>query len=273
MPDAPRFYALRGLAKSQADFDRFCADAMVYVEPDASRRAVVLSHTRTCAGAIEQWLKRMGSVADPAMLRSMPHNQDAGDLLHSCLSISQQLFGGAPPDSGAGGSSSGGLSAAASAPVRVVVRSSTDSDTLSEHEKRERGALQADVLALERDAASRAKLRAWAADAASGDETRHSLMTAAVELEPAGELRRLLYSGAEVSSVTVDAEAQTTQDIAVVRGVLDAALERSVFGKAASRQPDRVIRALRYVRTFKIGKVRLGHLCDVDDSSTEANPL
>jgi hypothetical protein len=27
------------------------------------------------------------------------------------------------------------------------------------------------------------------------------------------------------------------------------------------------------VRTFKIGRVRLGHMCDVDDSGTETNPL
>jgi uncharacterized membrane protein YgcG len=73
--------------------------------------------------------------------------------------------------------------------------------------------------------------------------------------------------------VTVEADPQTTQDLATVRGMLDAALERSVFGKAAARQPDRVVRALRYVRTFKIGRMRLGHLCDVGDSGTETNPL
>eukprot|EP00966_Prymnesium_polylepis_P127519 2949518-Prymnesium_polylepis.1 len=136
-------------------------------------------------------------------------------------------------------SAGSGTTAPSPAPVRFVVRSSNDSETISEHEKRERGALQADVMELERDAAGMKKLRGWARDAASGDEDRRDEIATAVESEPAGALRRLLYSGPEVSSVTVEADPQTTQDLASVRGMLDAALERSVFGKAAARQPDR----------------------------------
>eukprot|EP00966_Prymnesium_polylepis_P263931 6097437-Prymnesium_polylepis.1 len=101
---------------------------------------------------------------------------------------------------------------------------------------------------LERDASGMAKLRSWARDAASGDDARHEEIATAVESEPAGALRRLLYGGPEVSSVTVEADPQTTQDLTSVRGLLDASLELSVFGKAAARQPDRVVRALRYVR-------------------------
>ena len=127
-------------------------------------RGVVLSHTRTCAGAIEQWLRSMGSVADPAMLRSMPHNQAAGDLLHSCLSISQQLLGSAPPGGVAVGPS-GVSSSTTVGRLQWVVRCRALIRILfgyvdGAREKRERGALQADVLALERDAASRAKLAA-----------------------------------------------------------------------------------------------------------------
>jgi hypothetical protein len=111
------------------------------------------------------------------------------------------------------------------------VRSSNDGETISEREKRERGALQADVMELERDAAGMKKLRGWARDAASGDDDRREEIATAVESEPAGALRRLLYSGPEVSSVTVEADPHTTQDLASVRGMLDAALERSVFGR------------------------------------------
>eukprot|EP00966_Prymnesium_polylepis_P216011 5000595-Prymnesium_polylepis.1 len=50
-------------------------------------------------------------------------------------------------------------------------------------------------------------------------------------------------------------------------------LERSVFGQLAVRQPDRVVRALRRVRTAVLVKVRLLHLVDKDDSGTDSDPL
>jgi hypothetical protein len=72
--------------------------------------------------------------------------------------------------------------------------------------------------------------------------------------------------------MTVEADPGTVQNVTVLRGVLDAMLERSVFGQLAVRQPDRVVRALRRVRTAVLIKVRLLHLVDKDDCGTDSDP-
>eukprot|EP00966_Prymnesium_polylepis_P174734 4043847-Prymnesium_polylepis.1 len=135
----------------------------------------------------------MGAGADPAILGSLHPNQDAGDLLQTCLT----MLGKTVPSSAPALSTVSSAQAASPAPIRFVVRSSNDSETISEHEKRERGASQADMMELERDASGMAKLRSWARDAASGDDARREEIATAVEGEPAGALRRLLYGGPE----------------------------------------------------------------------------
>eukprot|EP00966_Prymnesium_polylepis_P188178 4361360-Prymnesium_polylepis.1 len=95
------------------------------------------------------------------------------------------MLGQADPSAAPASSASSSAPAAAPAPIRFVVRSSNDSETISEHDKRERGALQADVMELERDSSGMAKLRSWALDAASGDERRRDALATAVEREPA----------------------------------------------------------------------------------------
>eukprot|EP00966_Prymnesium_polylepis_P328139 7383948-Prymnesium_polylepis.1 len=92
------------------------ADTMRWVHKDADQRAVVLSHDRTTAGAIEGWLKSMGPGADPAIHGSLPPSQDAGDLLHTCLTMLGRTDSSAAPAS----SASSGAPAAAPAPIRFV---------------------------------------------------------------------------------------------------------------------------------------------------------
>jgi hypothetical protein len=71
----------------------------------------------------------------------------------------------------------------------------------------------------------------------------------------------------------MEADPTTVQSLSKVRGVLDASRETAVFGQQATRASDRVIRALRMVRTFKLGKCKLLHLVDMGDSSAVDDPL
>ena len=110
---------------------------------DPDERRVTLSHERTCAGAIEGWLKKMGAGADPMLIASQPAGQSAGDLLQLCRDIQAQQQPDSAGDTGVLGRLQG------QRPSGVfVMRSDTGSETLGEVERRERSAVQADCMEL-----------------------------------------------------------------------------------------------------------------------------
>ena len=265
--NAPRYEALRQLAASDDDWDTFKRDALVFVVKDPDERRVTLSHERTCAGAIEGWLRKMGAGADSQLIASQPAGQSAGDLLQLCRDIQAQQ----QPDSAGGTDVLGRLQGQRPSSV-FVMRTDTGSDTLSEVERRERSAVQADCMELERDTHAMQRLNQMASLADVGTEAaRDSLVEAMGSAN--GALLRLLQSSTDASSVSMEADPTTVQSLSKVRGVLDASLETAVFGQQATRASDRVIRALRMIRTFKLGKCKLLHLIDRDDSSTVEDPL
>ena len=149
----------------------------------------------------------MGAAADPVLLAGLPAGQSAGDLLQTCLGMLQQANAATVTES----------AAVARPPLRVTVRSDQGGDTLSELEKRERSAVQADVSALELDASAVAKLSQWSQWAAAGTEALVEQLSDAVSTEPAGALKRLVLSSTEVSSVTVEAQPETVQLLSSVR--------------------------------------------------------
>ena len=175
-------------------------------------------------------------------------------------------------DAGGGGGVPGNALQSAPQPVMVVVRSESSNDSLSEHEKRERSAVQSDVTELERDQEGMQSLGELVALAESSiDPDRKKLTKRVAQLQ--GALLRLVHSSTEVSSMTVEASPSTVQGITALRGVLDSLLERAVMGRQAARSPDRVVRAFRKIRTLVMLKVRLLHLMDKDDCGTDADPL
>ena len=153
----------------------------------------------------------------------------------------------------------------------TVHSSASDSATISEVERRERTQVQSDAVALEDEPASMSRLQAMVRSAEAGDGG--AALNKVVAAEPEGTLSRLLYSGADISSVTVDAEPSTVHAIATVRGVLNAALERAVCGSNAAQPSDRLIRALGAIRLRRLTRVRLCHLLDLDDRGTAISPL
>jgi hypothetical protein len=267
VPSAPRWNALKKRASNDEEWTQFEEDALVWAVPDnAQQRAVIGSHERTRAGAIERWLAKAGPSADPALLAGAG-DMDAGDLLSLCLDCIQ-----------ASGGSKAGSSSAPPQPttdrrVRVTVRSDHGGETVSEQEQQERAALQADVCALEDSAAACAKLEAWAQLAAADTDQSREQLQVDVSAEPDGALKRLVSGSVQVNSVTVDAEPLRVHQLAAVRGVLDNALLRAVFGAKASSLGDVVLRAIRAVRTHKFARVRLMHLLDKADGGTDADPL
>ena len=266
-PEAPRWAALRRRAADEEEWDRFQEDALTWAVPDnAQQRAVIGSHERTRAGAIERWLKKAGPAADPALLAGAG-GLSAGDLLSLCLDCVQAA------SSNAASASAIAASPATERRVRVTVRSDHGGETVSEMEQQERSAVQADISALESDAAACAKLHAWAQLAAADSEHARDRLRQEVEVEPAGALQRLISGSVQINSVTVDAEPEHVQQLSAVPGVLDMSLLRAVFGPRAASLGDIVLRAVRAVRTHKFGRVRLPHLLERQDSGTEADPL
>ena len=256
------------LAVSAAEFDAFKQAALVYAQPDAQKRVVVAQHARTLDGSIEWWLVKLGDSADPSLLAGLPDQQDAGDLMETCISmVSDDLSGGVAVLPGNSQQSQ------QQQPLRLVVHSSgATNDSWTEQEKRERASVQADVAELERDASGMQSFGELVALAESGvDSDRDKLSAKVGQLQ--GALLRLINSSTEVSSMTVEAHPSTVQGITALRSVLDSLLERAVLGQHAARAPDRVVRAFRRIRTLVLLKVRLLHLVDKDDCGSESDPF
>ena len=264
-----RYTALQSKAVDAAAFDQLCADLMVFVEPDAAKRTVILSHENTRAGQIDAWLKKQKDAADVAVLNGLPAGQDAGELLNFCLAI-QAANASATATDGVGNVNGRMPADAAQRGFRYTMRNGAGSgtETRSEQERREVTRIQADAIALEDDAASLARLRAMAVLAEMDDETSHDKLVDAVKAESKkqGALHRLLTSAVDVGSVNVDADPSTVSDIISTRCFLDASLERAMFGKKASRQPDCVLQAMRQVRLERISRCRLAGLVGIADS-------
>eukprot|EP00966_Prymnesium_polylepis_P334453 7389831-Prymnesium_polylepis.1 len=87
-------------------------------------------HHRTYDGAVEKWLKSMGAAADPAILAGLPDQQEAGDLLQTCVAM-------LPVDGAGGVSGASGSLHEQQPPLHLSIRSDTGSDALSEFERRE----------------------------------------------------------------------------------------------------------------------------------------
>ena len=95
--------------------------------------------------------------------------------------------------------------------LSVVVHSSAaDSTTMSEVERRERTQVQSDASSLQDDAVSMSRLQLMVRSAEAGDGG--VALNKVVASEPEGTLSRLLYSGADISSVMVDAEPSTVRE-------------------------------------------------------------
>ena len=266
-----RLDAICSLARDAAEAEIFSTDVLAWIESDASRRAVIARHPSARASLIEKWLKGAGDLLDPLLIAGNPAGQDAGGLLSIVLSA---LAGAGAAASPTGGTMTASSGAVTDAPRRLSVTvhsSAADSATISEVERRERTQVQSDAVALEDDAASMTRLQLMVRSAEAGDGG--ASLNKVVAAEPEGTLSRLLYSGADISSVTVDAEASTVHAIATVRGVLNAALERAVCGSNATQPSDRLIRALGAIRLRRLARVRLCHLLDMDDRGTMASPL
>ena len=77
--------------------------------------------------------------------------------------------------------------------LRITVRSDNGGDTISEKEKRERGVIQADIMALERDSDLMKGLQHMEGLASNGSEVSRAAMCSSVEGTMEGPLRRLLY--------------------------------------------------------------------------------
>jgi len=266
-----RLDALCSLARDAAEAETFSNDVLAWIESDASRRAVIARHSSARASLIEKWLKGAGDLLDPLLIAGNPAGQDAGGLLSIVLSA---LASAGAPAGQTGGTMTATAGAITDTPRRLSVTvhsSAADSATISEVERRERTQVQSDAVALEDDAASMGRLQLMVRSSEAGDGG--ASLNKVVAAEPEGTLSRLLYSGADISSVTVDAAASTVHAIATVRGVLNAALERAVCGSNATQPSDRLIRSLGAIRLRRLARVRLCHLLDMDDRGTMVSPL
>ena len=266
-----RLDALCSLARDAAEVDIFSKDVLAWIESDASRREVIARNASARSSLIEKWLKGAGDLLDPLLIAGNPAGQDASGLLSIVLAALSSSGAAVGAHDGSMGSTS---STSADHPRRVSVTvhsSASDSATISEVERRERTQVQSDAVALEDEPAAMSRLQAMVRSAEAGDGG--AALNKVVAAEPEGTLSRLLYSGADISSVTVDAEPSTVHAIATVRGVLNAALERAVCGSNASQPSDRLIRALGAVRLRRLTRVRLCHLLDLDDRGTGISPL
>ena len=197
-------------------------------------------HAYTRNQSVEAWLVALGTLSEPSLLASLPRAQPAGMLLGACLQIYRTHQQGLQRQED--------QAATRPVPVRPIVRMTMPramDETVSEAEKRERSCVQADVVALEGDAAAMQRLEGMQRFAAADDSSQ---LRMTLDAEPEGVLLRLLSSGVELSSLSVEAEPSTVAAVTAVRRQLDVGLERAVFGQAASIQSDRVIRALRQVR-------------------------
>ena len=265
-----RYDALATLAKDEGEMATFCSDVLVWIEPDDTKRAVIDRHEATRLSKVEAWLKSGGDLLDPFLLKSQGGGKDAGDLLAICLSAREARDAINP---------SQGVTPTPAPPrerLRVHVRTDTGSEVISELERRERSQLASDMVVLEEDDVSMARLAKMSklsTSGRSGDAVAIVQLQSLVENEPEGALQRIIFGGVEVSAVHVDADPSTVTEVSNVRAVLDHALERSVIGPKATEPSDRLIRALRGVRLFKLGRIKLMNLLDKDDCGSKETPL
>ena len=266
-----RYDALCALAKDAIEVEIFSSDVLAWIEADSSRREVISRHAAARASLIEKWLKGAGELLDPLLIAGNPPGQDAGGLLSIVLAARASSGAAVGADGRAGAASASAITEQPRRLSVVVHSSASESATLSEVERRERTQVQSDASSLQDDAASMARLQQMVRSAEAGDGG--ASLNKVVASEPEGTLSRLLYSGADISSVTVDAEPSTVHAISMVRGVLNSALERAVCGSNATQPSDRLIRALGAVRLRRLGRVRLCHLLDMDDRGTAVSPL
>ena len=266
-----RYDALCSLAKDSVEVEIFSRDVLAWIEADSSRREVISRHAAARASLVEKWLKGAGELLDPLLIAGNPPGQDAGGLL-SIVLAARASSGAAVGADGSTGVMSASANTDQPRRLSVVVHSSAaDSATISEVERRERTQVQSDASSLQDDAASMTRLQLMVRSAEAGDGG--ASLSKVVASEPEGTLSRLLYSGADISSVTVDAEPSTVHAISMVRGVLNSALERAVCGSNATQPSDRLIRSLGAIRLRRLGRVRLCHLLDMDDRGTAVAPL
>lgn len=267
-----RFDVLKSKAASAAEFDSFCTDAMQIVEPDAAARAVILGHPQAVASTIDRFLVDAGANADPVVLGALAPGQSVGQLVALLATLRADIQAASvSPLAGASGATSG--------PIRLNVRSAPHvlDTTSSEAVMREKTRIQSDMVEVEKDPAAMGRLAKMQklADAVGTDSDAGDNLAIEVAKEPDGALSRLLCYSVEVSQVSVEAEPHTVQSVTVVRGALDAALEKAVFGAAAAFTSDLRIRALRFIRQRRMaqGARRLLNLQDKKDSGTEEEPL
>ena len=266
-----RYDALCALAKDSMEVDTFSSDVLAWIEADSSRREVISRHPAARASLIEKWLKGAGELLDPLLIAGNPPGQDAGGLLSIVLAARASSGAAVGADGSTGVVSASAITEQPRRLSVVVHSSAADSATMSEVERRERTQVQSDASSLQDDAASMTRLQLMVRSAEAGDGG--ASLNKVVASEPEGTLSRLLYSGADISSVTVDAEPSTVHAIAMVRGVLNSALERAVCGSNATQPSDRLIRGLGAIRLRRLGRVRLCHLLDMDDRGTAVAPL
>ena len=263
----PRYDAVRKIASSNEEFDTFTKQAAAWFVADKEQREIILSHEVTRAGQFESWLKRMGPQADPALISGMGGSTglDAGELLQIFIEM-------AGATGGPKGFDLPSASNAFDGRVRFTVRTDHGGDTISDLEKRERSAIQADFQTIEGSSDQLALLRKWSDWSMSNDDQRRADVSAAVKELPDGALKRLMRV-IDPHAATVEADPSTVQAVSTVRGVLESALSVAVYGKSSTTQPERCNRALKCVRSGQIGKTKLLHLIDQDDSASVEDPL
>ena len=258
----PRVDALEGKS-IPGEFQVFLSDVIPWVAP-SSRVAALAKFPDLARAELERWLKAQGPRADPALLRGAAGAAlcSASDLLKICVVFGEGGQAVANPTHPSGGVGLGnGVS-----PFLITAPDTSG----SEAEQRERTALREDAVLLISDPAARGRLTAMAKTMALDPPL---LWKSATE-EASEPLRRLLFSGDEVRQALAGQVAPDLEsDLSCVRGALDRRLEKAVLFSEADTISSRASAALRWVRLGRLGKVRLLHLLDLDDTSTDDDPL
>ena len=258
----PRVDALEGKS-IPGEFVVFLSEVIPWVAP-SSRVAALAKYPSLARAELERWLKAQGPRADPALLRGAAGAAlcSASDLLSTCVVFGEGAHAVANPTNPSGGVGLGnGVS-----PFLITAPDTSG----SEAEQRERTALREDAVLLIGDPAARARLTAMAKTMALDPP----LLWKTASEEASEPLKRLLFSGDEVRQALAGQVAPDLEsDLSCVRGALDRRLERAVLFSEADTISSRASAALRWVRLGRLGKVRLLHLLDLDDTSTDDDPL
>ena len=259
----PRVDALEGKS-TPGEFVVFLSEVIPWVATSSRRVATLAKYPNLARAELERWLKAQGPRADPALLRGAAGAAlcSASDLLGICVVFGEDGQAVANPTHPSGGVGLGnGVS-----PFLITAPDTSG----SEAEQRERTALREDAVLLIGDPAARARLTAMAKTMALDPP----LLWKSASEEASEPLKRLLFSGDEVRQALAGQVAPDLEsDLSCVRGALDRRLERAVLFSEADTISSRSSAALRWVRLGRLGKVRLLHLLDLDDTSTDDDPL